>query len=84
MAERTKKPFAKSLTKKSYQLGAPIKLYILGFIPGGLIFALTGWCWELLLLGLIWVGWVYIKFGKDQLYFTYLLDSFLEDGHLEP
>ena len=83
-APRTRHPFAKAMTKKSYQMGAPLKLYLPGFIPGILVWMLTGWCWELLLRGVVWCGWVYLKFSKDQLYFNYLLDSLLEDSHLEP
>lgn len=81
---RQKHIFAKALTKKSYQFGAPLKMFIPGFIPGLIVWALTGWCWYLLPLGLGWVGWVIAKFSKDQLYFNYLMDSLREDSHLEP
>ena len=84
MARRTSKPFAKALTKKSYQMGAPIKLYVPGFIPGALIWLITGWCWYFVLLGVVWCGWVYLKFSKDPFFFNYLLDTLMEENHLEP
>lgn len=82
--ERERKPFAKALTKRSYQLGAPFKLLFAGYIPGIIIFAVTGWMWHFILAGVIWHIWARLKFEKDPLYFSYLIDSLKEPGHLEP
>lgn len=84
MYAREKKPFAKALIKKTYQLGAPMKLLFAGFVPGIIIFLITGWMWEFILFGPVWWIWVRIKFEKDQLYFSYLIDSLKDPGHLEP
>lgn len=85
MAQRLqRKPFAKALTKKSYQLGGPVPLLFGGYIPGILVWAITGWMWEFLLAGVIWHIWARLKFEKDPLYFSYLIESLREPSHLEP
>lgn len=85
MTSRQPKPFAKALTKRSYQLGAPIKLLAIGYAFGLVIFFLTAFTvWEFILGGVVWHIWARLKFEKDPLYFSYLLDALKEPGHLEP
>lgn len=84
MYARQPKPFAKALTKKTYQLGGPVKLLFAGYALGLAIFALSGGIWEFIPLGAIWHVWSRLKFEKDPLFFSYLIESLREPGHLEP
>lgn len=81
---RKKKPLAKALSKKTYQFGAPLKILLLGFIPGLLVLIFTQGIWEVLPLGFIWLIWAKIKFEKDPLYFEYLINCLFSANHLEP
>lgn len=83
------KPFAKALTKNTYQFGAPLKILALGLIPGLIIWLITflidgRGLWYFVLLELPWFLFIKIKLSRDEYWLDYLKDAFVQEAHLEP
>lgn len=78
------KPFAKALTKHVYQFGAPFTVIAPGFVPGILIWVITGWLWYFVPLGLVWFVFVKLKYEKDEYWLSYFFDALREKTHMEP
>lgn len=81
----TKAPFAKALTKHSYQLGCPPKLIIPVYLIAVFVFIITDFKFFYLLFPAVgWHIWAKAKLEKDEYFVDYFLDYLKEEPELEP
>lgn len=78
-------PFAKALTRHSYQLGCPPKLIMPVYAVAVFVLLLTRLSFFYLIpVAIAWHIWVKFKIEKDEYFIDYFLDYLREETELEP
>lgn len=79
-------PFAKALTKHSYQMGVPLTYILPVYLVAVLLFLISKFLlWPFFILAIIWHVYAKSKFEKDEFFLAYFANAMLnEKEHLEP